>query len=123
VTPLFREVMGNNDANKPLAERLYDVRKPDAGRLAVVAAELTEQVHRLDDSRPVTSAMTQTNTTINRAIAHGRRAFRFLSMVFSCLFILSRTVYLERSVLFPTSGKQSPFRLISLVYHTETNYN
>ena len=57
VTPLFREVMGNNDANKPLAERLYDVRKPDAGRLAVVAAELTEQVHRLDDSRPVTSAM------------------------------------------------------------------
>ena len=57
VTPLFREVLGNNDANKPLAERLYDIRKPDAGRLAVVAAELTEQVHTLDDSRPVTSAL------------------------------------------------------------------
>ncbi len=57
VTPLFREVLGNNDANKPLAERLYDVRKPDAGRLAKVAAELTETVHRLDDSRPVTSAL------------------------------------------------------------------
>ena len=57
VTPLFKEVLGNNDANKPLAERLYDVRKPDAGRLAKVAAELTELVHNLDDSRPVTSAL------------------------------------------------------------------
>ena len=57
VTPLFREVLGNNDANKPLAERLYDVRKPDAGRLAQVARELTDIVHRLDDTRPVTSAL------------------------------------------------------------------
>ena len=57
VTPLFKEVLGNNDANKPLAERIYDPRKPDAGRLAAVAKELTEIVHRLDDSRPVTSAL------------------------------------------------------------------
>ncbi len=57
VTPLFREVLGNNDANKPLAERLYDARKPDAGRLAAVAGELTGIVHALDDTRPVTSAL------------------------------------------------------------------
>ena len=57
VTPLFHEVMGNNDANKPLAERIYDPKKPDAGRLATVARELTEIVHGLDDSRPVTSAL------------------------------------------------------------------
>lgn len=57
VTPLFHEVLGNNDANKPLAERIYDVRKPDAGRLAKVARELTAIVHRLDDTRPVTSAL------------------------------------------------------------------
>ncbi|MGN0778446.1 MAG: sugar-binding domain-containing protein [Aristaeellaceae bacterium] len=57
VTPLFREVLGNNDANKPLAERLYDVRKPDAGRLATVARELTAIVHALDTTRPVTSAL------------------------------------------------------------------
>ena len=57
VTPLFREVLGNNDANKPLAERLYDVRKPDAGRLTAVAKELTETVHRLDRTRPVLSAL------------------------------------------------------------------
>lgn len=57
VTPLFKEVLGNNDANKPLAERLYDPRKPDAGRLAVVAKELVEIVHSLDDTRPVTSAL------------------------------------------------------------------
>ena len=57
VTPLFKEVLGNNDANKPLAERLYDARKPDAGRLARVARELTAIVHGLDDTRPVTSAL------------------------------------------------------------------
>ena len=57
VTPLFREALGNNDANKPAAERLYDVRKPDAGRLAKVARELTDLVHQLDDTRPVTSAL------------------------------------------------------------------
>ena len=57
VTPLFKEALGNNDANKPAAERLYDPRKPDAGRLAKVARELVEIVHRLDDTRPVTSAL------------------------------------------------------------------
>ena len=57
VTPLFKEALGNNDANKPAAERLYDPRKPDAGRLAKVAKELTDTVHRLDGTRPVTSAL------------------------------------------------------------------
>ena len=57
VTPLFREVLGNNDANKPLQERLYDNRKPNASRLVTVAAELVETVHALDRTRPVTSAM------------------------------------------------------------------
>lgn len=57
VTPLFQEVLGNNDANKPAAERQYDPRKPDAGRLAVIAQELTDIVHGLDTSRPVTSAL------------------------------------------------------------------
>ena len=57
VTPLFREALGNNDANKPAAERIYDPRKPDAGRLAAVARELTAIVHRLDDTRPVLSAL------------------------------------------------------------------
>lgn len=57
VTPLFQEVLGNNDHNKPQAERLYDVRKPDAGRLAVLARKLTKIVHQVDDTRPVTSAV------------------------------------------------------------------
>jgi len=57
VTPLFDEVLGNNDKNKPAAERRYDPRKPDAGRLAVVAQELTDIVHACDPTRPVTSAL------------------------------------------------------------------
>ena len=57
VTPLFREMLGNNDAGKPAAERMYDARKPDASRLARVARELVDIVHNLDTTRPVTSAM------------------------------------------------------------------
>lgn len=57
VTPLFDEVLGNNDANKPRQERLYDPRRPDAARLSVLARELTEIVHSVDDTRPVTSAV------------------------------------------------------------------
>ena len=57
VTPLFAEVLGNNDAGKPAAERRYDDRKPDASRLPVIARELVGLVHSLDDTRPVTSAM------------------------------------------------------------------
>ena len=57
VTPLFNEVLGNNDAGKPATERVYDARKPDAGRLAKVAAELTALAHSLDPTRPVTSAL------------------------------------------------------------------
>ena len=57
VTPLFNEVLGNNDAGKPAAERMYDDRKPDAGRLAVMAKQLVDIVHNLDLTRPVTSAL------------------------------------------------------------------
>ncbi len=57
VTPLFNEVLGNNDANKPAAERMYDDRKPDAGRLAVTAKHLVDVVHAIDTTRPVTSAL------------------------------------------------------------------
>jgi len=57
VTPLFNEVLGNNDNGKPQQERMYDDRKPDAGRLAVVAKRLVDIVHAVDTTRPVTSAL------------------------------------------------------------------
>ncbi len=57
VTPLFDEVLGNNDNGKPKQERLYDNRRPDARRLTTVAKELTGIVHNIDTSRPVLSAM------------------------------------------------------------------
>nr|MBR4281327.1 DUF4982 domain-containing protein [Clostridia bacterium] len=57
VTPLFNEVLGNNDNGKPQQERMYDDRKPDAGRLAVVAKHLVDIVHAIDMTRPVTSAL------------------------------------------------------------------
>ena len=57
VTPLFREVLGNNDNGKPAEERRYDPLKPDASRLASIAAELTAIAHEADPTRPVLSAM------------------------------------------------------------------
>lgn len=57
VTPLFKEVLGNNDNGKPREERQYDDKKPDASRLTTVAKRLVDIAHGIDTSRPVLSAM------------------------------------------------------------------
>ncbi len=57
VHPLFLSMTGNNDTNKPAAERKYDPNKPDAGRLATVARRLAGIVRAHDATRPVTAAL------------------------------------------------------------------
>ena len=57
VNAAFKTMTGNNDANKPAAERLYDPNRPDASRLVDVAKTLTAIVHKNDLSRPVTMAL------------------------------------------------------------------
>lgn len=57
VTPLFDEVLGNNDNGKPKEERRYDDKRPDANRLTIVAKELVDIVHNVDITRPVLSAL------------------------------------------------------------------
>lgn len=54
--PSFATMTGNNDANKPAAERQYDADKPNALRLADIAARLERVVREEDASRPVTLA-------------------------------------------------------------------
>lgn len=54
--PLFSEMTGNNDANKPAAERMYNPDKPNMERLAPIAAKLAGIVRRYDATRPVTLA-------------------------------------------------------------------
>ena len=54
--PLFTEMTGNNDANKPAAERQYNPDKPNMERLAPIAAGLAGIVRRHDTTRPVTLA-------------------------------------------------------------------
>lgn len=56
VHPLFQEMTGNNDANKPSAERIYNPNKPNMERLAPITKELAEIVRRHDTTRPVTLA-------------------------------------------------------------------
>lgn len=56
VNPLFNEMTGNNDAAKPVAERIYNPQKPDTRRLATLAAELSILAKRKDPTRPVTLA-------------------------------------------------------------------
>ncbi|GAB3745361.1 glycoside hydrolase family 2 TIM barrel-domain containing protein [Microlunatus parietis] len=55
-SPKFLEMTGNNDANKPAAERAYDPNRPDIRRLTTIANELITIVKARDDSRPVTFA-------------------------------------------------------------------
>lgn len=55
--PLFDEMTGNNDKNKPAAERQYDPGKPNAERLVVIAKNLSKVVKEHDTSRPVTAGL------------------------------------------------------------------
>ncbi|MBQ8003068.1 MAG: DUF4982 domain-containing protein, partial [Clostridia bacterium] len=55
--PSFSSMTGNNDANKPEIERMYDPNKPNAERLAVIARQLVAWVKECDTTRPVTAAL------------------------------------------------------------------
>lgn len=55
--PLFDSMTGNNDNNKPKAERQYNPDKPNAERLSAIAAGLTRIVKMHDTTRPVTAAV------------------------------------------------------------------
>lgn len=54
--PLFQTMTGNNDANKPAAERMYNPNRPNAERLRGLAAMLASEVRSLDKDHPVTLA-------------------------------------------------------------------
>ncbi|MCL2479422.1 MAG: DUF4982 domain-containing protein, partial [Treponema sp.] len=51
--PLFSEMTGNNDANKPQRERIYNPDKPNMERLSQIAPHLAAIVKKHDSSRPV----------------------------------------------------------------------
>ena len=51
--PLFAEMTGNNDANKPQKERQYNSDKPNMERLTAIAAGLVKIVKKNDTTRPV----------------------------------------------------------------------
>lgn len=55
--PNFKTTTGNNDANKPAAERQYDPNKPNAERLVTIAKKLVSIVKKHDQTRPVTAAL------------------------------------------------------------------
>lgn len=57
VYPGLKRLVGNNDANKPEYEQVYDPSRPDAKRLAVVAKKLMAIVKKHDCTRPVTAAL------------------------------------------------------------------
>ncbi len=54
--PRFTEMTGNNDANKPAAERQYNPDKPNMERIVTLAEELVRIVKEEDATRPVTVA-------------------------------------------------------------------
>jgi beta-galactosidase len=56
-SPLFKEMVGNNDASKPAEEQKYNPDHPDIGRLSVIAMILAAEVRKYDTSHPVTMAI------------------------------------------------------------------
>ncbi len=57
VHPYFETMTGNNDKNKPAAERVYDTNKPNANRLAKISERLVKLCKEVDTTRPITSAL------------------------------------------------------------------
>lgn len=57
VHPLFEEMTGNNDKNKPAEERVYNKNKPNAERLVPISEALVSYVKECDTTRPVTAAL------------------------------------------------------------------
>lgn len=54
--PLFEEMTGNNDNNKPEEERQYNPNRPNTLRLTTIGKRLGKIVRREDPTRPVTLA-------------------------------------------------------------------
>lgn len=54
--PMFTEMTGNNDANKPKEERVYNPDRPCSDRLSVIAEYLSKIVKETDSTRPVSLA-------------------------------------------------------------------
>lgn len=55
--PLFYSMTGNNDSNKPAAEKVYNPNKPNAERLTIIIKRLIQIVKEVDITRPVTAAV------------------------------------------------------------------
>lgn len=55
--PLFKEMTGNNDANKPSEERMYNPNRPNMDRMVILAKQLVKIVKKEDKTRPVTMAL------------------------------------------------------------------
>jgi hypothetical protein len=55
--PSIEKAVGNNDANKPESEQVYDNSRPNARRLTVIAKRLMSIIKKYDTSRPVSAAV------------------------------------------------------------------
>lgn len=53
----FQIASGNNDKNKPAAERVYNPNRPHANRLVTISKKLVEIAKKYDKTRPITAAL------------------------------------------------------------------
>ncbi|WP_203567720.1 glycoside hydrolase family 2 TIM barrel-domain containing protein [Aestuariimicrobium ganziense] len=91
-SPLFDQMTGNNDANKPSAERIYDPNRPDVRRLTTISHRLIDIVRRHDTTRAVTLAA----------------AFPELSSVTGLLDRLDLIGYNYKEQLYPADHERFP---------------
>ena len=69
--PSFASMTGNNDEDKPAAERQYDANKPNALRLVAIADKLERIVRREDNTRPVTMALAYPELSAETGLLQG----------------------------------------------------
>lgn len=114
--PSFTQMTGNNDANKPAAERMYNPQRPDAGRLAALAGQLCAIVKSVDTTHPVTLAA---------AFPELSARLGFLDAVDVVGFNYKEHLYGEHHLAFPDKpflGSENGHRLKDWLAVTENEY-
>lgn len=92
----FKTMTGNNDLNKPAAEREYNPNKPNAQRLTTIAKKLVTIVKKYDTTRPVNAAL----------------AFPELSNIIGLADCLDVVGYNYKEHLYEQDHKQYPNRIL-----------
>ena len=114
--PSFDIMTGNNDANKPESERLYNALRPNAERLAAVADSLCAIVRSVDITHPVTLAAAFPELSANLGL---------IDAIDVAGYNYKENLYAEHHLQFPDKpifGSENGHRFQDWLAVTDTDY-